>query len=472
MRKIKLLIVVTMCLCTSAFARKVKFATDVSNNLTYTTMYLHLNSDGAGTNANPPAAGFYTADNYVYTADVPAYIQLTKETGSNIWSVVLDLPADKVYKYTFAYGHTGYEIEVIPDESAAICWGCGDQNYDNDTIANIGSRWVYVDSLARPSITSIAPASAVQGSTYSYTVNTSLKESTDTLFIGAILFGENAPSGKTLVRFKVDMRYQPVSAGGVHLAGNFQNWDLNALPMYSFNPLTNVSDDTKTYTSTVYERVVYLAPGTYEYKFYQGNTSESSEIVPSGCATNGNRTITVGSTAMILDTVCFSVCGHCSSVDKSSLTTVTSTPALFSNFTYSLTNAPSGMAVNKNVINWTPSTDVTTSGDVTLKVSNGLYSDTELFTIAVSEATAVTAVNSSDITIYPVPAKDVAVIDFGKIDNYNVSIVDLLGQEVRKYRNVSDSKLQVERGNLSTGIYYVVTSKDGVTIVRSKIIFE
>jgi hypothetical protein len=323
-------------------------------------------------------------------------------------------------------------------------------------------------------ISSVATKTAVQGENYSYSVSAMLEASNDTLVIGSILFGENAPVGKTLVRFKVDMRYQPVSAAGVHLAGSFQNWNYRSLQLYSFNPLTNYMDDTKNYTSTTYERILYLDPGTYEYKFYQGNTSQSAETVPSSCAsTNGNRTITVGTTPIVLDSVGFSVCGFCSSVNKNTLTTVTATPVLLNDFTYTVSNAPTGMLATGNEIDWTPSTGITTSGNVTLTVSNGLFSDTELFSIAVSEATESTELKDAIQSIYPIPSKEFVTIDFRKeLNSYDVTIVNILGQAVKKYTNVNDSKLTIQRGTIASGIYYVVTSKDGVAIVRNKIIFE
>ena len=54
--------------------------------------------------------------------------------------------------------------------------------------------------------------------------------------------------------------------------------------------------------------------------------------------------------------------------------------------TWSLTNEPTGMTVNAStgVVTWTPASGVTTSGAVTLTVSDGTFSDDELFTITVS----------------------------------------------------------------------------------------
>ena len=158
MKKISLLVLISMCLFTSAFARKVKFSVDTANHeMQREKMYILLNSDG--TNAQ--------------------YYEMAIEKGS-IWSVVIDLPANKTYKYIFSESVDGYGNEVIPDESAAICWGCGDQDWDNDTIANVGSRWVFVDSIAKPSITSVAPKTGTQGTKYSYSVNAKLEASTAT----------------------------------------------------------------------------------------------------------------------------------------------------------------------------------------------------------------------------------------------------------------------------------------------------
>lgn len=126
------------------------------------------------------------------------------------------------------------------------------------------------------------------------------------LLLSAMLTGGVILSQATFpVTFQVDMATQTVGPNGVRIAGNFQvaagfpsNWDPAA------TQLTQVG------TSTVYSVTVNLVPGTYEYKFINGNSWGSDESVPAACATNGNRTVTV-SGATVVPLVCFGMCTTC-----------------------------------------------------------------------------------------------------------------------------------------------------------------
>src|SRR5882672_2769545 len=66
--------------------------------------------------------------------------------------------------------------------------------------------------------------------------------------------------------FKVDMSHEVVSADGVHIAGDFQavaglgaDWDPGS---------TTVPDAN---SDMIYEITVNVPPGTYQYKFVNGN---------------------------------------------------------------------------------------------------------------------------------------------------------------------------------------------------------
>lgn len=188
-------------------------------------------------------------------ADFAQLTPMVHESGS-VYSLVVTIPAFRKYEYKFANGDLFYEVEFVPVESRV--------GYDN-----VDNRWMYVDSLQN-----------------------------DTSFAGAILYGGNAPAGLNLVRPLVDLTAQGnVSTNGVHLAGNFQGWSTTKNRMYSFE-------------TNIYETIFYVAAGTYEYKFYNGNSVSDSETVPSACATNGNRQVIV-SADMIPDPVCYASCAAC-----------------------------------------------------------------------------------------------------------------------------------------------------------------
>jgi alpha-amylase len=225
----------------TSFAKKVKFAVDMSND-TINSLGLYVSGDFQA------AAGF--ASDWC-----AACTPLTQEGSTGIYSVVVDIPAFRKYEYKFLNGDQFYNAEFVPVESRV--------GYDfND------NRWIYVDSLAN-----------------------------DTTSIGAVFFAGNAPAGLNLVRFIVDMQGETVSGSLPHVAGDFQGWDPMKTILYSFG-------------SNVYEIINYVPAGNVEYKFYNGNTSGTSEIISGSCAVAGNRVLTVPHDT-VLEMICFSSCLSC-----------------------------------------------------------------------------------------------------------------------------------------------------------------
>ena len=224
MKKV-LLIAMVMFTCNTLFAKKVKFAVNMSNYVVNTTG-IHVYGD------------FQVAAGYPYNLD-PGSTVLTQEAAdTNVYSIVVDIPAFHVYEYRFINGDQAYETEFVPEESRVN--GTFDDN-----------RWIYVDSTAN-----------------------------DTTFIGVIPYEANAPLGLSLVVFKVNMSLQTVTADSVHVAGSFQGWDPGKSMMISFN-------------DTVYRYQAFIPNGTYQFKFVNGNTAAGYEYVGGACAVNGNREVIV-----------------------------------------------------------------------------------------------------------------------------------------------------------------------------------
>tara|TARA_Y100000589_G_scaffold102682_1_gene96929 strand:+ start:3830 stop:5176 length:1347 start_codon:yes stop_codon:yes gene_type:complete len=102
------------------------------------------------------------------------------------------------------------------------------------------------------------------------------------------------------VTFRVDMQYQNVSPNGVHLAGSMQGWSTSS------TPLSNPNGD------NIWEVTLTLNTGWYyEYKFINGNTWGSDEILASWewCQNNGNRNLTAnGTSSYSLDPYVFGSC--------------------------------------------------------------------------------------------------------------------------------------------------------------------
>jgi hypothetical protein len=230
------------------FGKKVKFAVDMTGQVINPTG-VHVTGDFQ------TLAGYPGGD---WASNTTLMTQETADT--NIYSVIVDIPAFAKYEYKFVNGDQFYEVEFVQVESRV------GYNFDDN-------RWIYVDSLAN-----------------------------DTTFVGAILFSMNAPKGLSLVRFYVDMSNAgTISPNGIHVAGSFQNWDPQKTIMYSFG-------------ANLYEVIAYV-PDTfsYDYKFYNGNAGGSEETVPVSCAATGSRQVLVLKDTL-LASVCFSSCAACSQV--------------------------------------------------------------------------------------------------------------------------------------------------------------
>lgn len=241
MKKFLLLLLLSN-LAYTAMAKKIKFAVDMTGQAV-SINGVHLVGDfqaliGLGPDWDP------------------AKIALSQEGSSNVYSTVLNLPAFKKYEYRFVNGDLSYEAEFVPEESRV-----GFNFNDN--------RWIYLDSLAN-----------------------------DTTAVGAILYAANAPAGKKLIRYKVDMTYvYNLPIGGVHVGTNYQNYDPNKYRLYSF-------------ANSVYEIIDYQNAGAYTFRYFSGNNSGTSETVPGTCANGLNRSINVNKDTVLV-AVCFSGCAIC-----------------------------------------------------------------------------------------------------------------------------------------------------------------
>ncbi|MDI1355590.1 MAG: T9SS type A sorting domain-containing protein [bacterium] len=225
-------------------AKKVKFAVDMTGQ-TISPNGVHVVGDfqaiaGLGADWDPGTA------------------LLSQEGSSAIYSLIVNLPAFRKYEYRFTNGNQTYESEFVPEESRV-----GYNFVDN--------RWLFVDSLLN-----------------------------DTSLAGSILYGGNAPMGKTLIRYKVDMRTAgAISPLGIHIGTSYQStaFDPTKIRLYSFG-------------DGIYEMINYVENSTYAFKYHNGNTFNTAETVPPGCSVNGYRSIVVTKDT-VLPLVCFSSCSTC-----------------------------------------------------------------------------------------------------------------------------------------------------------------
>ena len=109
-----------------------------------------------------------------------------------------------------------------------------------------------------------------------------------------------SPSSVTL---RVDMNTQAeVSENGVHVAGNFQGWSPGGTPL----------DDTD--GDGIWEVVLEMAPGEYQFKFINGNDwggngagNVDNEMLVGDCVVEGNRSLSVGEEALVYE-ACYNTC--------------------------------------------------------------------------------------------------------------------------------------------------------------------
>lgn len=213
------------------------------------------------------AFGVHVAGDFQILAGYPADWDyagtlLSQEGTTNIYSIVVNIPAFRKYEFKFVNGDQGYESEYVPEEVRV--------GYDfND------NRWLYVDSL-----------------------------SNDTTFLGAIQFGLSSPANKFTIRYKVNMSEISLTSNGVHASTNYNSFSTTKNAMYTF---------TSNPTANVYEVINYVDAGVYDFNFINGNTNSDKEpSVPNTCSNSGVRYVTITKDSVFPD-ICFNACVNCTS---------------------------------------------------------------------------------------------------------------------------------------------------------------
>ncbi|CAN5207842.1 hypothetical protein BH09BAC5_BH09BAC5_16330 [soil metagenome] len=232
-------------------AKKVKFTVDMRNQIV-DTAGVHITGDFQD------EAGYIGGDWITNTA-----LMLQEIADTNIYSVVVDIPAFRHYEFKYVNGDQGYQQEFVPLESRV--------NYNF-----LDNRWIYIDSL-----------------------------SNDTQSLAPVRFGENAPNTKNLIRLYVDMQNETINSNGVHVTGAFQSWNPATTQMFSFDGM-------------VYEYIFYVDSGNVaterEFKFLNGNAIGDYELLAGWCANqNGFRSVIAPRDTM-MPVVCYTFCAACSTV--------------------------------------------------------------------------------------------------------------------------------------------------------------
>jgi hypothetical protein len=240
-KKIGAIIAFLFCCITSAQAKKVKFVVDMGTD-SVSTFGMHVMGDfqlliGDTINWN---SGSLKLDSI----------------GGGLYATVVDLPAFAKYEYIFVNGDQGYEVEFVPEPSRVEYWPSG----------NNSNRWFYLDSM-----------------------------NSDTTVIGGFRFGGNAPVGKNLLRFILDVKNTSSGTMLPRVQASFNNFsNALAIPMYSLKG------------NTEYDGYAYVDATTHE--FYYTGPSGTAEPANGACFNNLNRRTYLSVGDVVLDKVCFGMC--------------------------------------------------------------------------------------------------------------------------------------------------------------------
>ncbi len=240
-----LLLTAALATFSGVFAKKVAFVVDMTGQ-TVSPNGVHVAGNFQGWNPSTTTL-----------LPVPGF--------ANTFGTILDINAKQVI-----------EFKVINGGADATDWGGAEgvpaivqkgHTLNGQTNDN---RWMYIDSVAN-----------------------------DTTVI-TLKYGAAAPTGKSAVRFAVDMqKVSTIASDGVFLAGGFTNWGSGQVKM------TNLYAD----KNSVYEYIALLDSSSYGYKFKNGDAGWESA---SGSCVDGGGNRNIKATADIaLSKVCFGSCDAC-----------------------------------------------------------------------------------------------------------------------------------------------------------------
>jgi hypothetical protein len=95
-----------------------------------------------------------------------------------------------------------------------------------------------------------------------------------------------------------------------------------------------------------------------------------------------------------------------------------------------------------------------------------------LATLAECTSSTIDHVLSNSIAVTPNPFSETAVISFSNTNNqvFDITVTSLTGQVVRNFQNVSGSAVELERGNMTTGMYFVTFVSETGKIATTKVV--
>lgn len=137
---------------------------------------------------------------------------------------------------------------------------------------------------------------------------------------------------------------------------------------------------------------------------------------------------------------------------------------------FGLLSQPEGMVVDESgKITWTPSFGTTTSGEVTLTVSDGFLTDSQYFSISV-EAVALGLIDLEYLKIWPNPTSDYIMVQ-NDFQADELQLIAASGKILESINITNYHQYQLDMNGMTPGIYLVCLKK-GDMIFTQRIIKE
>lgn len=394
----------------------------------------------------------------------PQYGTMFSSTASK-YAYVADVNPNNTYLYKFLNGDDWGQDEWSGTDSPSEC------TTDGNRSVTVGDESMAVDAVCYEGCSTCAPLTEV-----TLRVNMSLEDN--------------------------------VNPDAVSVAGSFQGWAPGA------TLLTHVGDN-------IYEVVLNLEQGSYEYKFINGTSWGTDEQVPGECNVNGNRGLEVGEDPVVIE-VCFNQCTtECvADPDPSDITfrvnmeneTVSEDGVwVMGNFTspqwqsgaiqmfdtngdgiYEITveNVSGPAEVAYKFANGDPNSNEEDGNFIAggCGISNGLGGYNRVLTrtdedVILDVVCYNACVNcnevgleekiADEVKIYPNPTNGST---FVKIDNFGqnkltVSIIDITGKIVRENIILNGTITEINTRNLNAGLYFLnILNENGVQSVHKLIV--
>lgn len=295
-----------------------------------------------------------------------------------------------------------------------------------------------------------------------------------------------------MVTFAVDVNALDPAPADVFVAGAFQGWA----------PADGQLSDPD--GNGVWSGTFEVTPGNYEYKFGLGTdwgTEEGGDGILD-CQTNNNRTITINEGDNPTVVYVYNSCDVSSepvdaddvvnvvfSVDMNDVTDMFDTVFVAGSFqgwtpadgglddadgngiwrrTYQIARGSSIMYKFGQGIDWGVneggegiaecSTDDNRTASIPADATGTIYLSFKYNTCEEVDVTSTNDVSTlGKVSVAPNPMSNVSRITFENSTNasHNVFVTNMAGQTVRSYRGVRGNQLDVERGNLVAGLYFI-----------------